>query len=78
MDDKRANKKIASVASRILRDHSASEIEKFLAGFALSGATRGHHPSDDAIEAAKKVIENKANYARECVELAEVVISRSK
>lgn len=78
MADKHTSEKMASLAAAILRDHRASEIEKSLAGSALSDAGANHHPSAKEIETAKKVIEGKAHHSRECVELAEVIISLSK
>ncbi|MDE5832663.1 MAG: hypothetical protein K2H64_06720 [Desulfovibrio sp.] len=78
MADKQTSEKMAHLAAEVLRNKQSSEIEKSLAGSVLSEAAPDRKPSANEIEMAKKVVDGKAHHSKECVELAEVILSLAK
>lgn len=73
--DEPTSKKIAHLAAEIMRDPTAPEEEKSLAGSALSLADPGRKSSPELDDMAKKVIAEKSKHSQYAVELAETVLA---
>lgn len=76
MNSKKTGKPIASAAGKILRDKNASEIQKRLAGCALSQVDGSKQTGSDMEVIAAKVL-NSNKYAEVTKSLAGTILSQS-
>lgn len=72
------SEKMAHLASEIMHDAGASQLEKSLAGSVLSEAEPGRLPSPELINLAQQVMANRKDFSKNCVELAETIIKLGK
>ena len=75
MNNDPTSKNIAHMAAELMRDPSAPEFEKSLAGSALALAHENWHSSPEMDAKAKEVMDNKIKYSKKAVELAEAVLA---
>ena len=74
---KKTSKKIASDAARILTDPNASQIQKELAGSAMSQANTGNQTGAEMETKASNVLKSN-KYSDKTKEIAATVLSQSK
>ncbi|KAB5496156.1 hypothetical protein F8564_13795 [Serratia sp. RJAL6] len=75
-NSKKTSQQIASKAAKILADPNASDIQKRLAGSALSQRSTTHQTGGDMEDVASRVLKS-SKYSEETKELAASVLAQS-
>lgn len=76
-EDRVTSEKMARLASEILRNPDAPELEKSLAGSVMSMRDPGHEPSPELVHIAAEIMSHKHDFSEHARSLAASIVSQA-
>ena len=77
-EEKSTSEKMAHLASVILHNPSAPELEKSLAGSVLSMRDPGREPAPEIVHIAGEILRDKSDFSEEATSLAASIVSQAR